>query len=112
MVRAARTLRTALLKPLQLGTRLPAHVTRIMGTLPLRSSMTSGMRAASPSAVRLLPRRVPARGRPLHVYLPAASREIRHALWRRFADDRDLISVKILLLIAIGILTAVLEAVI
>ena len=112
MVRVARTLRTALLEPLQRGTRFPAHVTRIMGSLPLRSSMTSGMRAALPGAARPAPRHVRARGRPPHVYLPAAGREVHHTLWRRFADDRDLIAVKVLLLMAMGIVTALLEAVI
>ena len=108
----ARTLRTALLEPLHCGTRFPAHVTRIMGSLPIRSSMTSGAHAVLPGGARPMPRRVRARGRPSHVYLPAAAHAQRQTLWRRLADDRDLIAVKVLLLATMGILTAVLEAVI
>ena len=108
----ARTLRTALLEPPQRGTRFPAHVTRIMGSLPLRSSMTSGAHPGLPGAARPMPRRLRARGRPSHVYLPAAAHAQRQTLWRRFADDGDLITVKVLLLATMGILTAVLEAVI
>ena len=112
MVRVARTLRTALLEPLHCGTRFPAHVTRIMGSLPIRSSMTSGAHAVLPGGARPMPRRVRARGRPSHAYLPAAAQVRHQTLWRRFGDDRDLIAFKVLLLATMGIVTAVLEAVI
>lgn len=112
MVRVARTLRTALLEPLPCGARFPAHVTRIMGSLALRSAMTSGAHAALPGAARPMPRRVCARGRASHAHLPAAAHAQRQTLWRRFADDRDLIAFKVLLLATMGIVTAVLEAVI
>jgi hypothetical protein len=55
---------------------------------------------------------VRARSRPQHAVLPGAGHRRHQALRRRFADDRDLIAVKVLLLMAMGILTAVLEAVI
>ena len=112
MVQVARTLRTALLEPLHRGTRFPAHVTRIMGSLALRSLMTSGVHRATPGAARPMPRRLRARRRPSYAYLPAAAHVRHQSLWRRFADDRDLIGVKVLLLATMGILTAVLEAVI
>jgi hypothetical protein len=108
----ARTLRTALLEPLHCGTWFPAHGPRIMGSLPLRALMTSAGRAALPGAARPLPRRVRGPGRPSHVYIPATGRIRHQTLWRRFADDRDLIAGKVLLLVTMGILTAVLEAVI
>ena len=109
-VRAARTLRTALLELLHGRIRFPARMVRTMGSL--RPSMTPGAHATLPGAVRPMSGRVGARGRPQRVLLPAAGHRRHQMLWRRFADDRDLIAVKVLLLMAMGILTAVLEAVI
>jgi hypothetical protein len=90
--------------------RFPARMVRITGSL--RPSMTPGAHAALPGAVRPMSGRVRARGRLQHMLPPAAGHRKHQTLRRRFADDRDLIAVKVLLLTAMGILTAVLEAVI